>query len=138
MCARVCPTETLCEEACVRETAEDKPVEIGLLQRYATDDCDAAGQAVLRARRADGQEGRRGRRRPGGPRLRAPARAATAMTSRSSRRKPKAGGLNEYGIAAYKTVDDFAQAEVDYVTAIGGIDDRARPARSAATSSSPT
>ncbi|RUY39464.1 dihydropyrimidine dehydrogenase, partial [Mesorhizobium sp. M7A.F.Ca.US.001.04.1.1] len=36
--------------------------------------------------------------------------------------RAKAGGLNEYGIAAYKSVDDFAQAEVDYVTAIGGID----------------
>ena len=33
MCARVCPTETLCEEVCVRETAEGKPVQIGLLQR---------------------------------------------------------------------------------------------------------
>ena len=29
MCARVCPTETLCEEACVREAAESKPVSIG-------------------------------------------------------------------------------------------------------------
>ena len=37
MSARVCPTETLCEEACVRNTGEDKPVKIGLLQRYATD-----------------------------------------------------------------------------------------------------
>ena len=37
MCARVCPTETLCEEACVRNTAEEDPVEIGRLQRYATD-----------------------------------------------------------------------------------------------------
>ncbi|MGB3148668.1 MAG: dihydropyrimidine dehydrogenase, partial [Paracoccaceae bacterium] len=37
MCARVCPTEQLCEEVCVRETAEGKPVEIGRLQRYATD-----------------------------------------------------------------------------------------------------
>src|SRR6218665_667431 len=37
MCARVCPTETLCEEACVRNTAEEKPVEIGKLQRYSTD-----------------------------------------------------------------------------------------------------
>src|SRR3990170_3645146 len=37
MCARVCPTETLCEEACVREYAEGKPVKIGQLQRYATD-----------------------------------------------------------------------------------------------------
>jgi glutamate synthase (NADPH/NADH) small chain len=35
--------------------------------------------------------------------------------------RDKAGGLNEYGIAAYKTVDGFAQAEVDYVAAIGGI-----------------
>ena len=37
MCARVCPTEVLCEQACVRNTNEDKPVEIGALQRYATD-----------------------------------------------------------------------------------------------------
>jgi dihydropyrimidine dehydrogenase (NAD+) subunit PreT len=37
MCARVCPTEVLCEQACVRNTNEDKPVEIGQLQRYATD-----------------------------------------------------------------------------------------------------
>ena len=36
--------------------------------------------------------------------------------------RDKAGGLNEFGIATYKTVDDFAQHEVDYVTAIGGIE----------------
>ena len=36
-CARVCPTEILCEGACVREAQEGKPVKIGLLQRYATD-----------------------------------------------------------------------------------------------------
>jgi glutamate synthase (NADPH/NADH) small chain len=35
--------------------------------------------------------------------------------------RPKPGGLNEYGIASYKSTDGFAQAEVDYVTAIGGI-----------------
>jgi dihydropyrimidine dehydrogenase (NAD+) subunit PreT len=35
--------------------------------------------------------------------------------------RPLSGGLNEYGIASYKTVDGFAQHEVDYVTAIGGI-----------------
>src|SRR5215467_3068099 len=42
MCARVCPTEQLCEEACVREAAEGKPVKIGQLQRYATDVAMAA------------------------------------------------------------------------------------------------
>ena len=35
--------------------------------------------------------------------------------------RPKLGGLNEYGIAAYKTVDDFARREVDFVLSIGGI-----------------
>ena len=37
MCARVCPTEVLCEQACVRNTNESKPVEIGLLQRFAVE-----------------------------------------------------------------------------------------------------
>jgi dihydropyrimidine dehydrogenase (NAD+) subunit PreT len=50
MCARVCPTETLCEEACVREAAEGKPVEIGRLQRYATDTLMMGGRASLHAR----------------------------------------------------------------------------------------
>ena len=35
--------------------------------------------------------------------------------------RPKAGGLNEYGIASYKSVDDFAQKEVDFILEIGGI-----------------
>ena len=38
------------------------------------------------------------------------------------RRKPKAGGLNEYGLAAYKMVDDFAQKEVEFLLGIGGIE----------------
>ena len=39
-------------------------------------------------------------------------------------RDSKPGGLNEYGIAAYKTVDEFAQTEVDYILSIGGIEVR--------------
>jgi glutamate synthase (NADPH/NADH) small chain len=35
--------------------------------------------------------------------------------------RKKSGGLNEYGIAAYKSVDDFAQKEVEFVLSIGGI-----------------
>ena len=35
--------------------------------------------------------------------------------------RPKSGGLNEYGIAAYKSTDDFAQKEVDFILGIGGI-----------------
>ncbi|MDP5360853.1 MAG: SAM-dependent methyltransferase, partial [Paracoccaceae bacterium] len=35
--------------------------------------------------------------------------------------RPKAGGLNEYGIAAYKSTDDFAAREVEWLMSIGGI-----------------
>src|SRR5581483_1752938 len=48
MCARVCPTETLCQEACVREAAEGAPVRIGLLQRHATDALLASGRQPYR------------------------------------------------------------------------------------------
>ena len=44
MCARVCPTEILCEDKCVRNTSEDKPVNIGMLQRYAVDHLMAQGR----------------------------------------------------------------------------------------------
>jgi glutamate synthase (NADPH/NADH) small chain len=39
-------------------------------------------------------------------------------------RDDKLGGLNEYGIAAYKTVNDFAQREVEYILSVGGIEVR--------------
>ena len=48
-------------------------------------------------------------------------------------REPKAGGLNEYGLATYKTAGDFAQKEIDWLLSIGGIDAAARPAARPAT-----
>lgn len=123
MCARVCPTEILCEEACVRNTHEDKPVEIGLLQRYATD--PIFEQQVPLFERAE-SSGRKVAVVGGGPAgLSCAHRLATlghdvVVLNRDS----KLGGLNEYGIAAYKTVDDFAQTEVDYILSIGGIEVR--------------
>ncbi len=120
MCARVCPTEQLCEEACVRETAEGKPVKIGQLQRFAT---DAAMSANVQFFTRATSTGKRVAVVGAGP-------AGLAAAHRLAMHghdvviydaRPKPGGLNEYGIAAYKTPDGFAQAEVDYVTAIGGI-----------------
>lgn len=120
MCARVCPTETLCEEACVRETAEGKPVQIGRLQRYATDVAMGQGKQFYTRAPSTGKKIAVVGAGPAG--LAAAHRLATKgheVTILEA--KPKAGGLNEYGIAAYKSVDGFAQAEVDYVTAVGGI-----------------
>ena len=123
MCARVCPTETLCEEACVREAAESKPVVIGKLQRYATDPTIANGKSPY-ARGAP--TGRRVAIVGAGPAGLACAHALAVAGVDSTIFEPreKAGGLNEYGIAAYKTADDFAAREVDFILSIGGIEIR--------------
>src|SRR5438105_4244785 len=36
-CARVCPTEVLCEGACVMLDRDNEPIKIGRLQSYATE-----------------------------------------------------------------------------------------------------
>ena len=121
MCARVCPTEVLCEEACVRNTHEEKPVEIGLLQRHATDPIFERHNQLFERAAATGKKiaviG-------GGP-------AGLSCAHRLAvlghdivvfNRDSKPGGLNEYGIAAYKTINDFAQIEVEYILSIGGIE----------------
>jgi dihydropyrimidine dehydrogenase (NAD+) subunit PreT len=123
MCARVCPTETLCEEACVREAAEGKPVEIGQLQRFATD--LAMGKGLHPFQRA-ALSGKRVAVVGAGP-------AGLACAHRLAmhghdvvvlERRPKPGGLNEYGIASYKTTGGFAAREVDWLLQIGGIEIR--------------
>src|SRR5436190_13498586 len=128
MCARVCPTEVLCEQACVRNTNEDKPVEIGLLQRYATDGYFAQPGAPLFTRAA--ASGKRAAAVGAGP-------AGLAFAHRLAMlghdvvlfdANPKPGGLNEYGLATYKTVGDFAQQEIDWLLSIGGIEVRCNQA----------
>ena len=52
MCARVCPTENLCEAVCVRTTQEGKPVAIGRLQRHAVDALMESAQPQLFTRAA--------------------------------------------------------------------------------------
>lgn len=120
MCARVCPVETLCEQACVREAAEGKPVEIGRLQRYATDAQMATGaQPYTRAEPTGKTVGIVGAGPAGLAAAHRLAMHGHAVALYDAR--PKGGGLNEYGIAAYKTVDDFAAREVDWLLSIGGI-----------------
>lgn len=119
-CARVCPTESLCEEACVRTAQEGKPVTIGKLQRFATDWLMSTGEQPY------------SRGAPTGKKI-AIVGAGPAGLSAAHRLSqlgheceifealPKSGGLNEYGIAAYKVPDNFAQDEVEFILGIGGI-----------------
>ncbi len=120
MCARVCPTEILCEEACVRNTHEEKPVNIGLLQRHATDGVFDSQPALFERAEASGKRIVVIGAGPAGLSC-AHRLAMLGHEVLVLDRAPKSGGLNEYGIAAYKTVDDFAQREVEFILSIGGI-----------------
>ena len=120
ICARVCPTETLCEGACVREAAEGKPVEIGLLQRFATDRLMATGQMPFqRAARTEKSVAVVGAGPAGLACAHRLALKGHEVTVHDARLKP--GGLNEYGIAAYKAPGGFAAREVAWLLQVGGI-----------------
>lgn len=120
MCARVCPTENLCEGACVRMTSEGNPVQIGALQRYATDGLMSHNAHPFTRGPATGKRIAVVGAGPAGlsaaHRLAAKGHDVTLFDAR-----PKAGGLNEYGIASYKAVDGFAEREVAWLMGIGGI-----------------
>lgn len=121
-CARACPTEVLCEEACVRNGDEEDPVEIGLLQRFAVDHLmENAGQHPFK--RAP-ESGKHIAVIGAGPAGLSCAHRAAMLGHQVTvyEAKDKAGGLNEYGLAAYKMADDFAQREVAFLLGIGGIE----------------
>ncbi|MGE4481778.1 NAD(P)-dependent oxidoreductase [Acidocella sp.] len=123
-CARVCPTEILCEGACVRTAQQQKPVEIGALQRVATDAAMLRARATGKHPFARAVETRRriavvGAGPAGLACAHELAKAGHEVDLFDARSKP--GGLNEYGIAAYKMADEFAAREVEFVLGIGGI-----------------
>lgn len=120
MCARVCPTENLCEGACVKETSETRAVEIGRLQRHATDAAFAAGKQFYKAGEPTGKTVAVVGAGPAGLAC-AHALAREGHHVMILEAKAKGGGLNEFGIAAYKATNDIAQRELDYILAVGGI-----------------
>lgn len=122
MCARVCPTENLCEAVCVRNTQEERPVAIGRLQRYATDALmESKNPQIFTRAAATGKKVAVVGAGPAGLACaHTLARLGHAVTLFDA--KPKAGGLNEYGLASYKTPDNFAQREVQWLLDIGGIE----------------
>ncbi len=123
MCARVCPTEVLCEEACVRNTLEEQPVRIGLLQRYAT---DGVYESKLQLFERQADTGKSVAIVGGGPAALSCAHRLSTLGHQVTllNAAEKLGGLNEYGIAAYKATNNFAETEVEYILSIGGIEVR--------------
>jgi len=122
-CARVCPTEILCEQACVRNNAREcAPVLIGQLQRYALDHAQFKEHPFQRA----ASSGKRIAVVGAGPAGLSCAHRLALLGHEVVifEAQAKAGGLNEYGIAQYKLTDAFAQREVAFLLGIGGIEIR--------------
>lgn len=119
-CARVCPTQVLCEGACVLDDRDEQPIRIGRLQRYATDFVAERGLNVL----PEPPEQKSGKKiavigaGPAGLGCSAElARLGHSVTI--FERKPKPGGLNTYGIAYYKMKPQVSLAEVRLVQSLG-------------------
>ncbi|HCA59928.1 MAG TPA: dihydropyrimidine dehydrogenase, partial [Blastocatellia bacterium] len=99
-CARVCPVEALCEGACVEKTLVQKPIEIGRLQRYATEKTLTEGEPVFAPGQANGLSVGIVGSGPAGLSCAAYlARLGYAVTVYERRAEP--GGLDTYGMAEY-------------------------------------
>jgi len=117
-CGRACPTEVLCEGACVDRTLLKDPIKIGRLQRYATDYAQDRGIQFFEAGAPTGRKVAVVGAGPAGlscaHELRRAGHFVTVYEARDI-----GGGLNTLGIAAYKISTEDALKELDYILQIG-------------------
>ena len=117
-CARVCPVEVLCEGACVEKTLLQKPIEIGRLQRYATDHAMTNGRQIYTKGESNGKSVGIVGSGPAGLSC-ATYLARLGYDVTVYERKPQAGGLDTYGMAEYKMPQKVSLDEVEHIAAIG-------------------
>ncbi len=116
-CARVCPVEELCVGACVLN-AEEKPIAIGRLQRYATDHVYANGIELFRPGIPTGRRVAVVGAGPAGLSCAAElAKLGHAVTVFEKREL--AGGLSTYGIIVLREPVEVALAEVEMIRRLG-------------------
>jgi dihydropyrimidine dehydrogenase (NAD+) subunit PreT len=117
-CARVCPVDVLCEGACVEKTLMDKPIEIGRLQRFATDAAMSKGRDIFKAGEPNGKSvGVIGSGPAGLSCATYLARLGYKVTIYD--RKPLPGGLDTYGMAEYKMPQRVSTDEAMMVERLG-------------------
>jgi glutamate synthase (NADPH/NADH) small chain len=117
-CARVCPVEVLCEGSCVEKTLVQKPIEIGRLQRYATEHVLTSGKVIFEKAGPTGKTiGIVGSGPAGSSCAAYLARLGHDVTVYEKSEKP--GGLDTYGMAEYKMTQAASLAEVGLVEGLG-------------------
>jgi dihydropyrimidine dehydrogenase (NAD+) subunit PreT len=120
-CSKVCPVEKLCEGACVFNLLEEKPIEIAKLQQYSTAKALENNWQLFERKPSVGKKVAIVGAGPAGS-------SCAHVLSREGidviifEKEAKGGGLMTYGIAAYKVTPQFCEDEVNYITAIGGIE----------------
>jgi dihydropyrimidine dehydrogenase (NAD+) subunit PreT len=124
-CARVCPVEVLCAGACVYNAWHREPIQIGRLQRFATETAARAsgGLAPLLPARKPAT-GKRVALLGAGPASLAAA-ALLALEGHAAvvfERKALPGGLNSLGIAPYKQTASHAFEELQWLLALGAVE----------------
>ncbi|HWL11787.1 MAG TPA: NAD(P)-dependent oxidoreductase [Ureibacillus sp.] len=116
-CARVCPTEELCEGACVLNH-DTKPISIGNLQRYATDWAMKQKAPLFKAGERNGKTvaiiG-------SGPAGLSAARELSLLGYQVTifEAQKEAGGLDRYGIVSFRLPKEVVQWEVQQVEQLG-------------------
>ena len=117
-CARVCPVEVLCEGACVEKTLMDAPIQIGRLQRYATDYAMTSGRQIFQAGESNGKSvGIVGSGPAGLSCATYLARLGYQVTIYDKKSLP--GGLDTYGMAEYKMSQAVSISEAEQVRNLG-------------------
>ena len=117
-CARVCPVEVLCEGACVEKTLLQKPIEIGRLQRYATDFAMKSDRQIFVKGESNGKSVGIVGSGPAGLSC-ATYLARLGYDVTIYERKAQAGGLDTYGMAEYKMPQRVSLDEVEHIASLG-------------------
>lgn len=120
-CSKVCPVEKLCEGSCVFNLMDEPPIPIAKLQRYSTEKAMENSWQLFERKPSNGKKVAIVGAGPAGLSC-AHVLSREGVEVTIYEKESKGGGLMTYGIAAYKVTPQFCEDEVNYITAIGGID----------------
>lgn len=120
-CSKVCPVEKLCEGACVYNLLEEEPIPIARLQQFSTMKALEENWQLFQRKPSTGKKVAIVGAGPAGLSC-AHVLSREGVDVTIFEKENKGGGLMTYGIAAYKVTPQFCEDEVNYITAIGGIE----------------